>query len=101
MTDDEEWAERFAEAGVQGWFVRQSTAHTDRSCGSFTAAGELAAAVARLCDEQDHHAEIDVRYPDVLRVTTWSHDVGGLSERDIRLARGVNELFTRAAGADG
>ena len=37
--------------------------------------------------------EISVRYPDVVRVTTWSHDTGGLSPRDLRLARAVNELF--------
>jgi pterin-4a-carbinolamine dehydratase len=100
MSDDEEWGERFAEAGVDGWYIRESTARTDISCGSFSAAGSLAAAVARLCDEQDHHAEIDIRFPDVLRVTTWSHDVGGLSERDVRLARAVNELFDarRASG---
>jgi 4a-hydroxytetrahydrobiopterin dehydratase len=90
---DEEWAARFADEGVTGWHVRGSQAFSDIACGSFTAAGELAAAVARACDELDHHAEIDVRYPDVLRVTTWSHDVGGLSERDLRLARAVNELF--------
>jgi len=90
---DEEWAERFAAEGITGWHVRESTAFTDVGCGSFAAAGELAARVARACDELDHHAEIDVRYPDVLRVTTWSHDVGGLSERDLRLARAVNELF--------
>ncbi|WP_148575526.1 4a-hydroxytetrahydrobiopterin dehydratase [Nocardioides caldifontis] len=90
---DEDWTERFAAQGIEGWYVRESTARTDISCGTFTAAGELAARVAAACDELDHHAEIDVRYPDVLRVTTWSHDVGGLSERDLWLARAVNRLF--------
>jgi 4a-hydroxytetrahydrobiopterin dehydratase len=96
---DEEWTERFATQGIEGWFVRESTARTDISCGTFTAAGELAAAVARTCDELDHHAEIDVRYPDVLRVTTWSHDVGGLSDRDLWLARAVNRLFDEQRGS--
>jgi pterin-4a-carbinolamine dehydratase len=90
---DEEWAERFAAEGITGWHVRGSQAFSDIGCGSFTAAGELAARIARTCDELDHHAEIDVRYPDVCRVTTWSHDVGGLSPRDLRLARAVNLLF--------
>ena len=92
---DEEWAERFAAEGIAGWHVRGSTARSDIACGTFAAAGELAAAVARTCDELDHHAEIDIRYPDVLRVTTWSHDVGDLSDRDLTLARAVNELFDK------
>jgi 4a-hydroxytetrahydrobiopterin dehydratase len=93
---DEEWAERFAAEGIDGWYVRGSQAFTDVSCGTFAAAGELAAKVARACDELDHHAEIDVRYPDVCRVTTWSHDVGGLSARDLELARAVNLLCDEA-----
>ena len=90
---DAEWTERFAAEGISGWHVRESTAFADIACGSFTAAGELAAEVARTCDELDHHAEIDIRFPDVVRVTTWSHDVGGLSARDLKLARAVNALF--------
>jgi 4a-hydroxytetrahydrobiopterin dehydratase len=78
---------------VRGWHVRGGTAHADIACGSFTAAGRLAAEVAAVCDEQDHHAEIDVRYPDIVRVTTWSHDVGGLTDRDLRLVRAVSGLF--------
>jgi len=95
---DVEWTARFADEGITGWHVRGGQAFSDVACGSFTAAGELAAAVARACDELDHHAEIDVRYPDVLRVATWSHDVGGLSERDLRLARAVNKLFEEHRG---
>jgi 4a-hydroxytetrahydrobiopterin dehydratase len=90
---DEEWASRFAEAGVTGWHIRESTARTSITCGSFRAAGELAAQVARVCDDVNHHPEIDVRSPDIVRVTTWSHDVGGLSERDIALALAVSALF--------
>jgi pterin-4a-carbinolamine dehydratase len=90
---DEEWAERFADAGVTGWQIRESTARTSISCGSFTAAGELAALVARTCDELDHRPEIDVRSPDIVQVTAWSHDVGGLSERDLVLAKAVSALF--------
>jgi 4a-hydroxytetrahydrobiopterin dehydratase len=90
---DEEWAERFAEAGVTGWRIRESTARASIGCGSFTAAGELAALVARIADEIDHHPEIEIRFPDIVQVTTWSHDVGGLSKRDITLAKRVSALF--------
>jgi 4a-hydroxytetrahydrobiopterin dehydratase len=95
MTGDEEWAARFDARGLTGWQVRGSQARTTYSCGTFTAAGEVAAAIAKVCDEQNHHAEIDVRYPDQVEVTTWSHDVGGLSQRDLDLARAISVAVER------
>ena len=89
MAGDEDWAARFEARGLEGWQVRGSQAHFTYTCGSFTRAGEVAATIARVCDEQNHHAEIDLRYPDEVRVTTWSHDVGGLSQRDLDLARAI------------
>lgn len=85
-------AQDFDRAGLGGWQVGDDRAVAVFACGSFTAAGELAQRIARLCDEQDHHAEVDIRYPDTVRVTTWSHDVGGLTRRDLELARAVSEL---------
>ncbi|HET6560536.1 MAG TPA: 4a-hydroxytetrahydrobiopterin dehydratase [Marmoricola sp.] len=95
MAGDEEWEARFEARGLKDWHVRGSQAHTTYSCGSFTAAGEVAAIIARVCDEKNHHAEIDLRYPDQVRVTTWSHDVGGLSQRDLDLARAITVAMER------
>jgi len=87
---DEEWAERFRAEGLTDWFVRQSTAQASFGCASFAEAGALAARLARLCDEQGHHPEIDVRHPATVRVTTWTRDGGGLSEADVALAKAVS-----------
>jgi 4a-hydroxytetrahydrobiopterin dehydratase len=95
VAGDEEWAARFEARGLTGWQVRESQARTTYSCGTFTSAGEVAAVIARVCDEQDHHAEIDIRYPDQVEVTTWSHDVGGLSQRDLDLARAIDLAVER------
>ncbi len=95
MATDEEWGARFEARGLRGWQVRLSQASTTYPCGSFTAAGAVAAIVARVCDEEDHHAEIDIRYPDEVRITTWSHDVGGLSQRDLDLARAITVALER------
>ena len=97
MAGDEDWAGRFGARGLEEWQVRESQATTTYTCGSFTAAGELAAVIAKVCDEQNHHAEIDVRYPDEVRVTTWSHDVGGLSQRDLDLARAISVAAERSS----
>lgn len=85
-------ADDFERAGLGGWEVDNDRATAVFACGAFTAAGELARRIAELCDEQDHHADVDIRYPDTVRVTTWSHDVGGLTRRDLDLARAVSEL---------
>ncbi len=55
--------------------------------------------VARLADEMDHHPDIDIRY-NKIKVAMTSHDTGGLTERDFRLAAGISGLETagRATG---
>ena len=48
--------------------------------------------VALLADEQDHHPDIDIRYTNVtLRVST--HESGGLTKRDLKLASSVTALL--------
>ena len=45
--------------------------------------------VAELAERQQHHPDIDIRYNQVtLSVST--HDAGGLTERDFRLAAAVD-----------
>lgn len=61
-------------------------------CGSFGGAGALAAKVCALADQMDHHPDIDLRYPDVVLVTTTTHATGGLTDADLALARGINAL---------
>lgn len=68
------------------------------TCGSFAAAGALAARVAEVADELDHHPDLDLHFPGRLHVVTTSHDAGGVTERDVRLASRVSVL-AREAGA--
>lgn len=86
-------SEEFDKEGLGGWEVLDDKAVAEFACGSFSAAGDFATRVAALCDAHNHHADIDIRYPDVVRVTTTSHDVGGLSRRDAELARAVSGAF--------
>lgn len=80
----------FAAAGLEEWRVDGGSAVAELTCRTFTEAGELAATVAAICDAQDHHADLEIHYPGVLTVTTTSHDVGGLTDRDLRLATFVS-----------
>ena len=51
--------------------------------------------VAQDADEHDHHPDIDIRYRR-LKVALISHDVGGLTKRDRRMARLIDEQARRA-----
>ena len=48
--------------------------------------------VAKIADEHDHHPDIDIRYRRV-KLTLISHDVGGLSSRDFRMAKLIDKLI--------
>jgi 4a-hydroxytetrahydrobiopterin dehydratase len=58
--------------------------------GSFAAGVRLVDAIGELADALDHHPDVDLRYGTV-SVRTWSHDVVGLSRRDVELARQISD----------
>ncbi|MBK9740018.1 MAG: 4a-hydroxytetrahydrobiopterin dehydratase [Actinobacteria bacterium] len=79
-----------AAEGVEDWRVLFDGACAYFRTGSFAVGVELVDAIGRLADAADHHPDVDVRYRGVtVRLTT--HDVGGLSERDIALARQISD----------
>jgi 4a-hydroxytetrahydrobiopterin dehydratase len=55
----------------------------------FATGVRLVARIGELADAANHHPDIDLRYAGVT-VRLTSHDVGGLSERDVRLAREIS-----------
>jgi 4a-hydroxytetrahydrobiopterin dehydratase len=59
--------------------------------GDFDAAAVLVAQVAQLADAQNHHPDIRLGYGSV-EFDVSSHDAGGVTERDIALARGIHEI---------
>lgn len=81
---------QFHEAvGVADWRVLFEGACSHFRTGSFAAGVALVDAIGRLADAANHHPDIDLRYESVtVRLTT--HDIGGLSERDVELARQIS-----------
>lgn len=58
----------------------------------FNAAWGFMARVALLAEQQDHHPEWSNVYNRV-HITLTTHDAGGLSERDVRLAKAIDALM--------
>lgn len=59
---------------------------------NFSSAMAFASRVGEAADAADHHPEITVSWGKV-RVVWWSHDAGGVTERDVSLAEATDRLY--------
>jgi 4a-hydroxytetrahydrobiopterin dehydratase len=75
--------------GVDDWRVLFGGAYAYFRTGSFATGVALVDAIGTLADAANHHPDVDLRYPGVT-VHLVTHDVGGLSERDVALARQIS-----------
>jgi 4a-hydroxytetrahydrobiopterin dehydratase len=78
------------------WRYVLGAIRTDFRAGSFTAAAALAAEIAEIADVADHHPDIDIRYPDRVRVLLTTHAIGGISTLDAEVARLISETARQA-----
>jgi 4a-hydroxytetrahydrobiopterin dehydratase len=76
--------------GVDDWrVIAYRTAVTCFRTGDFATGLALVDEIGRLAEEADHHPDVELRYTTVF-VTLTSHDVGGLSNRDVKMARKIS-----------
>lgn len=91
-------------AGLEGladWRVVLEGVQANFRAGSFVGAAELVGAVAHAAHQADHHPDLDLRYPDLVRVALTTHAAGGLTTLDVELARRISALAAaRGAIAD-
>lgn len=76
-------------AALPGWQREGARITRLYTLASFADAIAFVNRVAALAEAADHHPDIQVAY-DKVRLTLWSHDSGGLTERDFRLARRID-----------
>ncbi|QLQ39922.1 4a-hydroxytetrahydrobiopterin dehydratase [Micromonospora robiginosa] len=86
---------QIADAGLDGWTFLLGALHTRIRTPDFAAGLALVAAVGAEAERVDHHPDLDLRYTHV-DVRLWSHDSGGVTGRDLRLARSITALATEA-----
>jgi len=75
--------------GIDDWRVLYGRAFANYRTGSFAKGVALVDAIGALADAANHHPDIDLRYQDVT-VRLVTHEVGGLSTRDVELAREIS-----------
>ncbi len=59
----------------------------------FVTAVALMQEIAEIAEEENHHPDLHLTNYNRLRITTWSHDTGGLTDRDARLAKRIEDLL--------
>jgi 4a-hydroxytetrahydrobiopterin dehydratase len=76
---------------LEGWSLQDGKLHAEFRFEDFAAAFGFMAAVATEAARLDHHPEWSNVYSQVV-VDLVTHDVGGITDLDLQLARRMNEL---------
>jgi 4a-hydroxytetrahydrobiopterin dehydratase len=72
--------------------VNQEYLRKEFKFDNFITALDFVNKAGNICEEQDHHAEFTLSWGSVV-VKTWSHDVGGITERDTNLADSIDKVY--------
>jgi 4a-hydroxytetrahydrobiopterin dehydratase len=77
---------------LPGWELRDEKLHRELKFRNFVQAWGFMTQVAILAEQADHHPEWSNVYNRVT-IDLTTHEVGGISQRDIELARKMNKLL--------
>jgi 4a-hydroxytetrahydrobiopterin dehydratase len=89
LLDDRALAE--ALRGLSGWTRADRAITKSWRFRDFKEAMFFVNGVAALAERAGHHPDIDVRYSQVT-LTLWTHDAGGVTDKDVALARAVEAV---------
>ena len=78
-------------ADLPDWRLFGTALHTRFLTGNFAAGLRLLNAIGEAAEQANHHPDLDLRYPH-LDVKLSSHDAGGVTARDVALARQISQF---------
>ncbi len=79
-------------SALPGWQREGDTLTKEVVCDGFTAATAFVAKIAPLADGMDHHPDVLIHRFKRVKITLWTHSVGGLTQNDFDLAAQINTL---------
>ncbi|HEY2924187.1 MAG TPA: 4a-hydroxytetrahydrobiopterin dehydratase [Candidatus Eisenbacteria bacterium] len=80
---------------LPGWSTKEGAITKTYKHESFAEAIVFVNAVAHLAELANHHPDIDIRYTNVT-ISLVTHDQGGITEKDVNLAREIEEVRRKA-----
>ena len=75
--------------GLPGWARSGKAIERVFKFPDFASAMVFVNRVAEAAEEADHHPDISIHYNQVI-LSLWSHDSGGVSKRDLKMAATIN-----------
>jgi 4a-hydroxytetrahydrobiopterin dehydratase len=87
--------QQIAEAGLTGWAYLPDALQTRIRTKDFATALQVVNAIGEAAEELNHHPDLDLRWGRV-DVALTSHDSGGVTERDLRLAHRISDIAAAA-----
>jgi 4a-hydroxytetrahydrobiopterin dehydratase len=78
-------------AGLSGWSREGDEIVKIFECSSFPDAIAFVVRIGFLAEQADHHPDLDIRWRKV-RVALTSHDEGGLTARDTKMATSIEAV---------
>lgn len=84
-----------AETGLDDWQVLRGELHAWFATDGLSAGVRFAARLAEAADAANHHPDLTVSYPRVGVVLT-THDAGGLTAKDVDMARTISGIAAEA-----
>ena len=88
LSDDEI---RDALGALPGWEAVDGAISKQYRLGGFPAAVAFVVRLSFPAEAADHHPDLDIRY-DKVRVTLSTHSEGGVTAKDLDLARAIEDL---------
>lgn len=96
MSGSQPTPEQVTAAGLGDWRQVENVLQARFRTGDFVTGLEFVNRIGAVAEAHQHHPDLTLTYPEV-RISLCSHDVGGVTDRDLSLAR---EISTIAAAMD-
>ncbi len=87
-----------AQPDVPGWERSGDALHRTVTFDGYRDAVAFTVRVAMEAEAANHHPDLLLTWGRV-DITLTSHDVGGVTDRDVALARTINDLLERTSGS--
>jgi 4a-hydroxytetrahydrobiopterin dehydratase len=76
---------------LSGWTLENGKLSKRLTRRDFREVVELVTRIVGPADEQNHHPDVSIHWNE-LTLTLWTHASGGITARDLRLAKTIDEI---------